>query len=74
MLGMSKDTILVLVNILGVVVVAGINYLSNRTTHKLVNSRMSELLIMAKKNWREGREDEEELHKGKAGSGEPRRE
>lgn len=56
------ELFLALLNIAGIVLVAFINYKGNLATHRLVNSRMSELLEMAKKNWREGREDEEKRH------------
>ncbi len=38
------------VNVAALIIVAVINYLGNRQTHNLVNSRMTELLRLTKEN------------------------
>lgn len=58
------ELLLVVLNVVGILLVAVINYMGNKSTHQLVNSRMTELLEMAKKNWREGKEDEEKRIQG----------
>lgn len=52
------DTAIQLANTTGLIIVAVITYLGNRQLHTLVNSRMSELLDLAKKNAKsEGKEE-----------------
>jgi hypothetical protein len=47
------------IQILGLVGVAAINYFSNQQTHKLVNSRMTEMLALTRKaSHAEGVQDE----------------
>jgi hypothetical protein len=59
--------VLAIVNTVGLAIVALITYLGNRQTHKIVNSRMTEMLELAKRNWRDGKVEEEERMKAKKG-------
>ena len=49
---MTVDSALALINLFGLLLIAIINYLGNRQTHKLVNSRMTELLELTRSSAR----------------------
>ncbi len=64
------DKWLPLLNTLGLFVVSVVTYFGNKQTHNLVNSRMSEMLILAQKAGKseEATEERERLKEKKDGS------